>query len=161
MEPAAQRWKTIGLLFADLARIDIKCIIAYELHYHRSCYCQKTIIQRPIKEVDSTIKVISNYVRERGIEDNEIIYEKSYWMLTTTVYRLKKKLWQTQDLFLRRYLKNSKKNSPYKPIYGKQFLHKESQSKGEIIIRYIKKLQQLQEKIVKIESQIKYQVRKI
>ena len=64
-------------------------------------------------------------------------------------------------LILEKILKNSKKNYLYKPTYGKQFFYKESQSKGEIIIRYIKKLQQLQEKIDKIESQIKYQVRKI
>ena len=49
-------------------------------------------MQRPIMEVDTTNKVIFNYVRERGIEGNEIIFKKNYWMLTTTVYRLKKKL---------------------------------------------------------------------
>ena len=49
-------------------------------------------MQRPITEVDSTNKVFFNYVRERGTGGNEIIYKKNYWMLTTTVYRLKKKL---------------------------------------------------------------------
>ena len=33
-------------------------------------------MQRPITEVDSTNKVIFNYVRERGIEGNEVIYKK-------------------------------------------------------------------------------------
>ena len=58
-----------------------------------------------------------------------------------------------QDLSLRRYLKNSKKISLCKLICGNQFLYKKSMSKGEIIIYYIKKLKQLQEKIKKIESQ--------
>ena len=74
-------------------------------------------------------------------------------MLITTVYRLKKQLCQTQDLSLRKYLENSEKISHYKPNYGKQFLYKESESVGEIIIHYIKKLQQLQEKTEKIERQ--------
>ena len=64
------------LLFADLAGKDIKGIIAYELHYHQSCYREYTRKQRSITEVESTNKVIFNYVRERLIEGNAIIYKK-------------------------------------------------------------------------------------
>ena len=49
---------------------------------NRTC---STATERPITEVDSTNKVIFNYVRERGIEGNEIIYKDNYWMLTITV----------------------------------------------------------------------------
>ena len=69
-------WKNNMLLFADLAGKDIKRIIAYELHHHRSCYCDYTREQRPITEVESTNQVIFNYVRERLIEGNEIIHKK-------------------------------------------------------------------------------------
>ena len=65
-------------------------------------------MQKPITEADSTNQAIFNYVGERGIEGNENIYKIICWMLTTTVYRLKKKLWQTQDLSMRRCFKNSK-----------------------------------------------------
>ena len=93
-EPAAQRLKGCciekqhpPLLFADAVGKDIKHIIAYELHYHRSYYRQYTRKQRSITEFESTNPVIFNYVRERLIEGNEI-KRLIHWMFTTTVYRL-------------------------------------------------------------------------
>ena len=94
-EPALQRLKDCcmekqhpPLLFADAVGKDIKHIIAYELHYHRSYYREYTKKQKPISEFESTNQVIFNYVRERLIERNEI-KRLIHWMLTTTVYRLK------------------------------------------------------------------------
>ena len=99
-------------------------------------------MQRPFTEVDSTNKVIFNYVRERGINayNNSLPFEE----VAVT---------DARPISLRRYLKNSKKISLNKPTYGKQFLYKQSEPKGEIIIHYIEKLQQLQDKIERIESQ--------
>ena len=128
------------LLFADFTGKDIKCIIAYELHYHRSCHLEYTRKQRPITEVESTNQVIFNYVRERQVEGNEIIYIKD--LLDAYNNRLPLEVEPVTSVrpFSEKILKKFENISLYKPTDEKQFLYKESLSKGEIILSYIKKL---------------------
>ena len=144
--------KTSSVAFASLTGKDIKHIIAYKLHYHQNCYRKYTKKQRPITEVESTNQVIFEYIREKLIEGNEIIYKKDLVDAYNNRLPLEVESVMSVRLIIEKILKEFENISLLKPTYGKQFLYQESLSKGEIIIHYIKKLLELQEKTGKIEK---------
>ena len=112
-------------------------------------------------EVESTNQVIFNYLRERLIEGKEIIYKKD--LLDAYNNRLPLEVESVTDVrpIIEKIFKEFENISLHKPTYGKQFLYQESPSKGEIIIHYIKKLQQLKRKSERLRKSIKYRIRKI
>ena len=97
-------------------------------------------------------QVIFNYVRERLIEGNEIIYKKDLLDAYNNSLPLEEESVTDIRPIIEKILKEFENISRYKPTYGKQFFYKESLLKDEIIIHYVRKLQQLPEEIEKIEK---------
>ena len=112
--------------------------VAYKRHYLRNCYRKYRREQRPITYY---YQVIFNYVRERLIEGGEIIYKK-YLVDADNNISLPLEFQAVTDArpIIEKILKKLGDISLHKPIYGKQFFYKESLSKGQMIIHYIKKL---------------------